>query len=107
MNFAFTQTARGDRFTGSLKICSLLNSIFYFVNKVYIIENERTFHLIITHKGRIVSSTPYGTLRGAKIAFSKLFKHRGWKKNIKAEWSGFYEPDYNWVKKKLGSEWTN
>jgi hypothetical protein len=54
---------------------------------------------VVNHNGKILYDKVYKTLRGAKIAFSKLFNHRGWKEHLKAEWSIFYKPDPWWLKK--------
>jgi hypothetical protein len=87
-----------------LKLCSLINPAFYFIDWVYIVERQGGFRLIANHKGNLLFDKHYKTLHGAKIAFSKLFKHLGWKKRMKAQWSPFYEPDSNWLKDKKGTE---
>ncbi len=84
----------------SREICTLINSIFYFVSSVFIISNNGHYQLVAKHNGKLLIDKPYKTLRGAKIAFSKLFGERGWQKNVKAEWSVFYEPDAQWLKEK-------
>lgn len=82
------------------EICFLINSIFYFIGSVFIINNNGKFRLVARHNEKILMDKPYRTLRGAKIAFSKFFNHRGWKEDVKAEWSVFYVPDPQWLKKK-------
>lgn len=82
------------------EICVLINSIFYFIGSVFIINNSGDYRLVANHNGKILIDKPYKTLRGAKIAFSKLFGHRGWKEDLKAEWSIFYKPDAQWLNKR-------
>ncbi len=92
----FTREGPGN----SGEICILINSIFYFIGSVFIINNNGNFRLVARHNGKILMDKPYRTLRGAKIAFSKLFNYRGWKEDVKAEWSVFYVPDPQWLKEK-------
>jgi hypothetical protein len=82
------------------EICILINSIFYFVSSVIILNNNGNYRLVAKHNGKILMDKIFKTPRGAKIAFSKLFNHRGWKEDLKAEWSVFYKPDAQWLKKR-------
>jgi len=84
------------------KICVLINSAFYFINWVFIVRNNVSYRLIVNHSGKLLMEKDYRTLRGAKIAFSKLFRHRNWGKNVKAEWSPFFEAESRWLKEKKG-----
>ncbi len=79
------------------KICTLINSIYYFVGSVFITDNQGNYRLIANHNGKLLFDKSYRTLRGAKIAFSKLFGPRSWRDNVKAEWSDFYDADARWV----------
>lgn len=81
----------------SARVCTLINSIFYFVGNVFIADNGDTFRLIAYHNGDILIDQSYPTLRGAKIAFSKLFGYRSWRNNVRAEWSKFYSADISWL----------
>ncbi|UCH92735.1 MAG: hypothetical protein JSV88_20900 [Candidatus Aminicenantes bacterium] len=82
------------------EICILINSIFYFVSSVLIINKNGYYRLVAKHNGKLLIDKVYNTLRGAKIAFSKLFGHRSWIEDLKAEWSLFYKPDDQWLKKR-------
>jgi hypothetical protein len=84
------------------KICALINSVYYFIDYVYIVRINGLYRLVADHDGKRLMDKDYRTLRGAKIAFSKFFKHRNWEKNVKAEWSRFYEPEFQWLKEKEG-----
>jgi hypothetical protein len=85
------------------KICALINSAFYFINWVFIVRGDMSYRLIVNHNGKLLMDKDYRTLRGAKIAFSRLFKHRNWGKNVKAKWSRFFEPEDQWLKAKKGA----
>lgn len=82
------------------EICVLINSIFYFVSSVIILNNNGHYRLVAKHNRKILIDKIFNSLRGAKIAFSKLFNHRCWQEDLKAEWSVFYKPDAQWLKKR-------
>lgn len=80
-------------------ISSLINTIFYYLHCVFIMTVNGKYRLVVIRNNRVLAYNLYTTIRGAKIAFSKKFK--GWKKEIKAEWSHFYDPDKPWLDEKL------
>jgi len=82
------------------EICVLINSIFYFISSVIILNINGNYRLVAKHNGKILIDKIFRTPRGAKIAFSKLFNHRGWQEDLKAEWSVFYKPNAQWLKKR-------
>ena len=82
------------------EICVLINSIYYFIGSVIILNNNGHYRLVVKHNRKILIDKIYKTVRGAKIAFSKLFNHRSWQEDLKAEWSVFYKPDAQWLKKR-------
>jgi len=82
------------------EICVLINSVFYFIGSVIILNSKGHYRLVVKHNRKILIDKIYKTVRGAKIAFSKQFNHRGWQENLKAEWSAFYKPDAQWLKKR-------
>jgi hypothetical protein len=84
-----------------VKICALINSVLFFISWVYIIEDQGSFRLIANLNGALLIDKKFRTLRGAKIAFYKLFKSRRSKNIVKAEWSFFYEPDIRWFSDKI------
>jgi hypothetical protein len=79
----------------------LNNSHHYFLEYVFIIAHEDFFELIVNHNGSLLTDEYYRTLKGAKIAFTKLYGFKAWEKGEKAEWSFFYEPDIRWLDEKL------
>jgi hypothetical protein len=79
-----------------VEISRLINSIFYFIDVVYILKKDDKYRLIALHGGRVLTDRSYRTIRGVKIAFSKLYSAKAWKENVKAEWSHFYPPDRPW-----------
>jgi hypothetical protein len=79
----------------------LINSIYYFIECVFILSLPDCYRLVVLHNGRVLTDVCYETLRGAKIAFSKLYHHKAWAKGVKAQWSHFYRPDADWLDEKI------
>ena len=84
-----------------VQISRLINSIFYFIDVVYILEKNGKFRLIALNNRRVLTDRSYPTFTGAKIAFSKLYRDKAWQKDVKAEWSHFYTPDHPWFDDKM------
>lgn len=83
------------------KISRLLNSIYYFLDCVFIIISEKDYRLVIFHHDQVVMDVHYNSLRGAKIAFAKYFGERAWAEEVQSQWSHTYQPDYDWLSEKL------
>jgi hypothetical protein len=83
------------------RITVLENSIYYFLECVFIIIEEDRFRLVVAHQNQLLLNCVYNTLRGAKIAFSRMFLEKAWREDIKAEWTHPYPPELKWLKKKL------
>jgi hypothetical protein len=79
------------------QISRLINSIYYFINIVYILEKDNQFRLIAIQAGKVLIDKTYSTFTGAKIAFSKFFQEKAWNEDVKAEWTDFYNPDRQWL----------
>jgi hypothetical protein len=78
--------------SGKKEISLLINSAYYFIECVYISRLDDGFRLIALHQGTVLMDAIYETARGARIAFSRLYKNRTWKEGVKAEWTNFYSP---------------
>ena len=83
------------------KVSRLLNSIYYFLDCVFIISWEGEYRLIILHHDEVVMDSYYKTLRGAKIAFAKFFGEHGWAMDLQPQWSYEYPADNDWLKDKF------
>jgi len=87
--------------TGEKPVISrLINSVYYFIECVYILEVKSKYRLVALHKGRILCDMYCSTSNDCKIAFDKLFKDKAWREEIKAEWTSFYDPDKRWLDEK-------
>ena len=82
-------------------ISRLLNSIYYFLDCVFIVFSEENYRLVILHYDKVIMDADYHTLRGAKIAFAKYFGERAWAEDVHPQWSYSYRPDRRWFDEKL------
>lgn len=83
-----------------VNLCILINSIYYFIEYVFIIANEKSYQLIVMHRGRVLINKTYGTAKGAKVAFARMYSQKAWQKGVKPDWSHFYNPDKKWFEEK-------
>ena len=72
-----------------IKISVLQNSVYYFLQHVFIITAKDDSRLVVIHNNRLLTDNHYKTLKGARIAFQKKYKHKPWKNGVKARWSYF------------------
>jgi len=81
-------------------ITSLTNSTLYFLENVFIIVggNGNRYRLIVCHHNEVLADESYESLRGAKIAFSKLFQYKVLL-NLQPNWSHLYLPEKAWLDK--------
>ena len=95
------QDIRQEINTGENPVISrLINSVYYFIDCVYILKTVNKYRLVALHKGRMLCDMYCSKSNDCKIAFDKLFKDKAWSEEIKAEWSHFYDPDKQWLEKK-------
>jgi hypothetical protein len=78
----------------------LINPAYYFLECVYILYKKGYYRLIVLHNSRVLTYRNYRTLRGAKIAFQKIYKNKAWKEGVKANWIPSYADNYHRVKEK-------
>lgn len=85
----------------SIKISLLLNSIYYFIESVFIMAVKEGYRLVVMHRGRLLTDQTYKTVKGARIAFLKLYGYKAWREGARAEWSIFYPPEPQWLNEKF------
>lgn len=74
------------------KITSLQNSIYFFLNCVFIVETaDDQYRLVVIQNSRTLYDEIYPAISGAKIAFARLFQDRC-SKNVKPDWSQWFYP---------------
>jgi len=86
------------------KIILLTNSVLYFLDFVFIIIEKETFRLVVLHRNRTLTDYRYRSLRGAKIAFSKIYIKMCCRKDVKPRWTCAYHPDSGWLEDKLNKK---
>lgn len=80
-----------------INISLLINSIYYYIESVFIMAVKEGYRLVVIHQGRLLTDEIYKTARGARIAFLKRFGDKAWRDGVKAEWSRFYPPESRWL----------
>ena len=78
----------------------LINPAYYFLECVYILFKKGYYRLIVLHNSRVLTYRNYRTLRGAKIAFQKMYKDKAWKEGVKANWTPPYPGNCDLEKEK-------
>ena len=89
--------------TGTTTISLLINSVYYFIECVFILSLCDGYRLVALHNGRVLTDASYESLKGARIAFTKLYSDKAWRRGTKAQWSHFYDPDLRWLEEKIGN----
>jgi hypothetical protein len=83
-----------------IEMSILHNSVYYFLEHVFILCQGDSYRLMVLHHNRLLLDRNYRSLRGARIAFQKLFRHKAWKEDVKSIWSHCYPPDDDWLEEK-------
>ena len=86
--------------TEHIEMSILLNSAYYFLEHVFILCQDDSYRLVVLHHNRLLLDRNYRSIRGARIAFQKLFRHKAWKEDVKSMWSHCYPPDDDWLQTK-------
>ena len=73
----------------------LVNSVYFFIETVFILETPDGYRLIAIHQGKLLLDKTYKTPKGAKVAFLKFFAYKRWEDGVKAQWTPFYPPEEN------------
>ena len=79
----------------------LFNANLYFLHYVVIVITGEKYRLLVILDNRVLWDKEYKTVKGARIAFNKLFKERAWHAVKKSLWSPFFPPDNDWLQEKL------
>lgn len=86
-------------------ISILLNSLYFFLHDVIVLKEGKNYKLIVKHNDEFIVEKNYKTLRGAKIAFSKMFQYKAVdEEHSYLHWSPLYSPEPSWLAAKLSVE---
>jgi len=95
-----------ERLEDEMAISRMINSFFYFFKFIFILKESREYRLIMIQDSYKIIDLKYKTIKGAKIACSKLLIHKTGNTKMKPEWSGLYHPDEKWLQDKLNRKST-
>ena len=83
----------------------ILSNAFYFGASNAFIICDNNYRLIALNENRVLYDEYYDTVRGAKIAFIKVFKEKAFQLGDKGaadtQWTIPYPPDVIWLQEKL------
>jgi len=79
----------------------LINSVYYFIESVLILETTEGFRLLAIHQNKLIADETYKTAKSARIAFMKLFNYKAYTEGVKAQWTPFYAPEEGWETLKI------
>lgn len=82
-------------------ITLLANSVHFFLECVFIVVYKDRYRLVVSVKEQLLTDQSYKTLRGARIAFHRLYRNYAFKRDIKPVWTPFYFPLEKWLQLKL------
>jgi hypothetical protein len=83
-------------------ITFLKNTPHYCLQSAFIIFNNARYRVIVVLNDKRVFNRSYQTLKGARIAFSRVFSSRYYKPGASApDWTPFYQPSLSWFNHKL------
>ena len=83
------------------QVTVLLNAVYYYLDSVFVVIAEDHCRLLAVHNQKLVVDDCYETLRGAKIAFYRMYKEKACVNGLKPEWSVGYSPEKEWLNKRL------
>jgi phosphomevalonate kinase len=84
-----------------IQISSLLNSIYYFIEMVFIMTVKDGYRLIAIQQKKLLTDKIYKTAGGARAAFLRRYEKNAWRADVTADWSHFYTPITGWCDKTL------
>ena len=95
-----TKQPKRDKGYEDYNIIILENAVLFYLHSVFAIEVQAGYRLIIIRNGKLLWDELYETVRGLKIAFTRMFKNAP-SKPTKASWSHAYPPLTEWMKEKI------
>ncbi len=79
-----------------MKSCTLINSLDYSLEYVFILEEEDGFRLVVKHGGLILTNQIFKSLQNARTAFAELYNPPGTAHKPAPDWSGFVDAEQEW-----------
>ena len=84
-------------------ISLLINSIYYYLECVFIHHGENDYRLVVFEFDRKEASLArrYKSLEDAKMAFEELYRRYACDETVKPGWSHPYDPDEDWLEERM------
>jgi hypothetical protein len=82
-------------------ISRMINSVFYFLKFVFILKEGDHYRLVVIQDRDKIIDKNYQTLKGAKIACTKMLRNKFKNNEMNPEWSFLYPADEKWLQDKL------
>ena len=79
-----------------MKSCTLINSLDYRLEYVFILEEEDGFRLVVKHGGLVLTNQTFKSPPQAKEAFSRLYGPACGLDGDKPDWSEFIDAEQEW-----------
>lgn len=79
-----------------MKSCTLINSLDYRLEYVFILEEEDGFRLVVKHGGLVLTNQTFKSLPQAKEAFSRLYGPTSGPAEDRPDWSEFIDAEQEW-----------
>ena len=98
------QNRQLDNQQPKVKMNLLINSLYYFLHKVFIISNGSDYRLIVIKDNQMLTDKTYPTLRGAKISFARIYSSHACRQNVIPAWSSTYSPQDGWLNSELSCQ---
>lgn len=83
------------------EIYLLTNHVQYYLQYVFILVERTGYRLVVIHDGLVKTNKCYASLRGAKIAFARMYNRKAWKKGVEPEWGPPHKPSGDWLENKI------
>jgi hypothetical protein len=79
-----------------MKSSTLVNSLDYRLEYVFILKEEDGFRLVVKHGGLVLTNQTFKSLPDARTAFQNLYPGPKGVRRPKPHWSAFIDPEQEW-----------
>lgn len=88
--------------SGAFQGMSLLASSFaFFIDTVFILRQASGYRLVVIHNKQVLTDRCYASVRGARIAFSRIYGWRSCHEDAATNWTIFYQPCQSWLTERV------
>lgn len=91
----------GEKQQAKEKMILLINSVYYFLHKVFILFDGTNYRLVVIKDNAMLMDKKFPTLKGAKISFARIYGPMACQKDVAPIWSVTYSPYLDWLNSEL------